>query len=174
MDEITWPEDAMRAATGGPQGFRAPNVSCNKRQLFGRIWPRRFTYAVTPPGVEREHGPLKMTYTHLLSNTDPHYVSCEAFGPVVRPNIPQRPPFQRAFINHVRSLQDCIGRWGQTHAGGGWDSQLVPGWSQSEAIQTLPDWVILYKQLQRVTRAVDKIVHLNKQWDLVFKDFLPF
>lgn len=27
MDEVTWPEDAMRAAVGGSQGLRATNVS---------------------------------------------------------------------------------------------------------------------------------------------------
>lgn len=52
VDEVTWPEDAMRAATVRSQGFRAADVSSNKRRLFGRIWPRRLTRAVTAPGIE--------------------------------------------------------------------------------------------------------------------------
>lgn len=59
-------------------------------------------------------------YTLLLSITDAQYVSCMVFG---CSNIPQRPPFQCAVIDHVGSLQDRIRRRGQTHAGGGWDSQ---------------------------------------------------
>lgn len=38
MDEITRAEDAMRAATGGSQGFRAPDVPCNKMHVFWGIW----------------------------------------------------------------------------------------------------------------------------------------
>lgn len=40
VDEVTWPEDAMRAATGGSQGLRPPNVSRDEICLFRRIWPR--------------------------------------------------------------------------------------------------------------------------------------
>lgn len=40
MDQVTWSEDTMRAATRRPQGLRAPNVSCDKRCFFRRIWPR--------------------------------------------------------------------------------------------------------------------------------------
>lgn len=40
VDQITRPEDTMRAATGRPQGLRAANVSCDKGHLFRRIWPR--------------------------------------------------------------------------------------------------------------------------------------
>lgn len=68
---------------------------------------------------------------------------------------PQRPPFQCAIINHISSLQDGIRWWGQAHAGCCWDSQPVPGRSQPETVQTLPDWVIFYEQLQSLTCAMN-------------------
>lgn len=65
---------------------------------------------------------INIMYTHLLSITDPQYVSCLGFWLL----IPQRPPFQCAVIDHIGSLQDRVRRRGQTHAGGGWDSQAGP------------------------------------------------
>lgn len=79
-----------------------------------------------------------------------------------RSNAPQRPPFQRAVFNLVRPLQDRVRRRGQTHAGRGWHFQLASGRSQSEPVQTLPDRVVLYEQLQRVTGAMNEVIHLNE------------
>lgn len=50
MDEITRPEDAMRAAAGRSQGLRASDVSRDKRGLFWRIRTRRLADAVAAPG----------------------------------------------------------------------------------------------------------------------------
>lgn len=151
----------MRAAAGGPQGLRAPDVSRDKRHLFRRIWPRWLTDAVTAPGIETMW--WTENYKNDVDSIDRHIprtlLSCVCSG---CSNIPQRPPFQCAVIDHVGSLQDRIRRWGQTHAGCGRDSQPGSRWSEPEPVQALPDRVILYEQLQRVTGAVNKIVHLNK------------
>lgn len=77
-------------------------------------------------------------------------------------STPQRPPLQRAVLHRVGSFQDCVRGRGQTHAGGSRGSEVGPGRAQPEPVQTLPDWVILYQQVQGVTGAVNKIVHLNQ------------
>ena len=76
MYEVTWPKNAVRAATGGPQGFGASDVFCNKRRLLWRIWPRRLTYAVTAPNVDKEK---KKKTNQKWSDTNHQYGSCMLF-----------------------------------------------------------------------------------------------
>lgn len=53
MDEVTRPENAVRAAAGRAQRLRAPDVFRNKRGLFGGIRTRGLADAVAAPGQRR-------------------------------------------------------------------------------------------------------------------------
>ena len=119
---------------------------------------------------KRKSAYSKCTLTALFFITDAYYVNCMFLAPYLGLTYLRDLLFSVPSSTTSVLLQDCIRRGGQTHAGGGGDSQSAPGWSQSEAIQTLPDRIVLDKQLQSLTGAMDKIVNLYRQGDLLPKN----